>query len=63
MLYINGQTAVSSMNVWDLYNKLTYFASHNPVVQEIELAQTRVLRQANYLLSKKRDITNYHNIY
>ncbi len=54
---------VSHLKVWDLYNRLTAFATHNPIEQNSNLHSSDILFEAQHLLYKNRDIEHYHNLY
>lgn len=57
------QQAMSDWNVWDLYNTITRFASHNVLMAEHHPYRAFLMSKANYLLDKPRDIFEYINPY
>lgn len=53
----------SDINFWDLYNKLTYFASHNELWGENDIRRDALMHQSLDFLFKPRDIKEYISIF
>ena len=54
---------VSNMNVWQLFNILTAFATHNQLWPAHDTRRSELMAQSVELLNQKRDIRTYQNIY
>ena len=55
--------AVSDMTVWDEFNVLTAFASHNKVWRNHDIRRTMLMTQSVNFLNRKRDIRKQYNVY
>ena len=55
--------SVSDTTVWQLFNTLTAFASHNPTWAQHDLRRSQLMSQSVNLLNQKRDIMDYNNVY
>lgn len=55
--------AVSEISVWQLFNTITAFASHNTVWAENDIRRSKLMEQGMDLLCRERDIKQYHNIF
>ena len=55
--------AVSSMTVWQLFNILTAFATHNKIWSEHDIRRTLLMTRSIDFLNRKRDIKQHYNIY
>ncbi len=55
--------AMSELNMWDVLNRLTYFATHNHIWSQNDTRRTTLMGASAYLLMRERDIVNYYNIY
>jgi hypothetical protein len=53
----------SGINMWDLYNSLTHFATHNTIWAEDDNRRTDVMFSSAQLLFRKRDIQQYISIF
>ena len=60
---IKAKETVASMSVWDLFNKVTDFASHNAEWEEKDNRRTLLAGKAVDFLNRERDIRNYVNVY
>ena len=60
---IDARSAVSSVNAWDLYNRLTAFATHTDFWGPNDLSRDILRRNAAAFLTKPRDIKSYANIF
>ena len=54
---------VSDMSVWQLFNILTAFATHNQLWPAHDTRRSELMAQSVGLLNQKRDIQKYRNIY
>ena len=54
---------VSDMSVWQLFNVLTAFATHNQLWSAHDTRRSDLMAQSVELLNQKRDIRAYRNIY
>jgi hypothetical protein len=54
---------VSNMSVWQLFNILTAFATHNQLWPAHDTRRSELMAQSVELLNQKRDIRSYQNIY
>lgn len=55
--------AKSDKTVWELYNMLTYFATHNKVWAPHDIKRANLMESSTNLLLRKRDIIEYNNIF
>ncbi len=55
--------AVSDINMWELFNILTAFATHNRLWSPHDIRRTVVMNQSMELLNRRRDIREPYNIY
>jgi hypothetical protein len=51
------------MSVWQLFNILTAFATHNQLWPAHDTRRSELMAQSVELLNQKRDIRSYQNIY
>ena len=59
----NAATALASMTVWNLYNSVTAFASHNGIWPEDDGRRMELAGAAVRFLYRERDIKNYTDIF
>ena len=59
----NLRRAVSSMTVWQLFNALTFFATHTPTWAPHDLRRPRLMEQSVALINARRDIIEYRNLF
>lgn len=60
----NGMSmAMSEFTMWQLFNIITSFATHNNVWSENDIRRTTLMQQGMDLLCRERDIKHYNNIY
>lgn len=59
----NAATTLASMTVWNLYNSVTAFASHNDVWSESDSRRMALYEVAVQFLYRDRDIKNYIDIF
>ena len=59
----NAATTLASMTVWNLYNSITEFASHNEIWPEDDSRRMAVCEAAVNFLFRERDIKNYTDIF
>ena len=55
--------AMSEFTMWQLFNIITSFATHNNVWSENDIRRTTLMQQGMDLLCRERDIKHYNNIY
>ena len=55
--------AKSDKTVWELFNMLTYFATHNELWAPQDIRRSSLMESSMNLLLKKRDIKEYYNIF
>ena len=55
--------AKSNKTVWELFNLLTFFATHNAVWVQQDIRRTSVMEASMNLLMRERDIKEYYNIF
>ncbi|MBO4380144.1 MAG: hypothetical protein J5784_03995 [Muribaculaceae bacterium] len=55
--------AKSNINVWDLYNRLTYFASHNESWPENDIRSAILMEEGVKFLMRTRDIKEYVDVF
>ena len=53
----------SNINVWDLYNNLTEFATHTPLWAENDNRRSSLMQESLAFLQRQRDIKNYVDIF
>lgn len=53
----------TNVSMWDVFNRLTDFASHTPLWSEDDNRRTELMQQSMVLLQTKRDIKTYHDIF
>lgn len=53
----------SGINMWELYNRLTSFASHNTIWERDDNRRTNLMFSSTKLLTRKRDIQQYVSIF
>ena len=53
----------SQLTMWEVFNLLTYFATHNQSWSQHDLRRTLIMEASLSLLMRKRDIKEYYNIY
>ena len=63
MVYKNMIQAKSNKTMWELFNMLTYFATHNNVWSPHDPRRSSLMESSMELLHKKRDIKEYYNIF
>ena len=63
MVYKNMIQAKSNKTMWEVFNMLTYFATHNDVWSPHDLRRSYLMESSMGLLLKKRDIKEYYNIF
>ena len=62
-LHIPPKQAKSDMNMYDQFNRLTDFASHNRLWQQTDNRSSSLMQQSMQLLLRKRDIQTYYDIF
>ncbi|MBR5686914.1 MAG: hypothetical protein IKX36_03030 [Prevotella sp.] len=55
--------AKSESTVWELFNMLTYFATHNQLWRNQDIRRTSLMESSVSLLMRERDIKEYYNIF
>ena len=55
--------AKSESTMWELFNLLTYFATHNQMWSEQDIRRTLLMEASMSFLMSKRDIKEYYNIF
>ncbi len=55
--------AKSDKTMWEIFNLLTYFATHNKLWMPQDIRRSSLMEASMYLLLRKRDIKEYYNIY
>ena len=55
--------SVSDLAVWQLFNNITFFATHNAQWDETDLRRSRLMQFAVDFLFRQRDIVAYNNLY
>ena len=63
MVYKNMIQAKSDKTMWEVFNMLTYFATHNNCWSPHDLRRSSLMESSMDLLFKKRDIKEYYNIF
>lgn len=61
--YRGAAEAKSSINAWDLFNRLTYFASHNEIWAADDNRRFHLMSESVAFLRKTRDIKQYVDIF
>lgn len=59
----NMAQAKSEMTIWELFNMLTFFATHNQLWSEQDIRRTSLMEASIVLLMRERDIKEYYNIF
>lgn len=59
----NISHAKSDKTVWEVFNMLTFFASHNDVWSSSDIRRANLMGSAIQFLMKNRDIIEYYNIF
>ena len=59
----NMSHAKSDKTVWEIFNMLTFFASHNDVWSSSDIRRANLMGSAIQFLMKNRDIIEYYNIF
>ena len=62
-LHISAKQAKSNINMYDLFNRLTDFASHNQLWEQTDNRSSSLMQQSMQLLLRKRDIQTYYDIF
>ena len=62
-LHVPAKQAKSNMNMYDLFNRLTDFASHNKLWEQTDNRSSSLMQQSMRLLLRKRDIQTYYDIF
>ena len=57
------QMATSNMSMWQLFNSMTAFATHNKAWPDDDIRRSRLMQHSMDLLFRTRDIKHYHNVY
>lgn len=60
---IDPNNTVSSVNTWDLYNRLTDFATHTDFWEPNDISRDILRQNAAAFLRRSRDIKSYVNIF
>lgn len=55
--------SISNITVWDLFNRMTFFATHNEIWDNKNLNRSFLMSKSTDLLNQKRDIYEFNNIY
>lgn len=59
----NWAQAKSDKTMWEVFNMLTFFATHNEVWSPHDIRRSSLMESCMALLLKKRDIQEYYNIF
>ena len=62
-LRVSTKQAKSDINMYDLFNRLTDFASHNQLWEQTDNRSSSLMQQSMQLLMRKRDIQTYYDIF
>ena len=62
-LHVPPKQAKSDINMYDLFNRLTDFASHNQLWEQTDNRSSSLMQQSMQLLLRKRDIQTYYDIF
>lgn len=62
-LHIPAEQAKSNIKMYDLFNRLTDFASHNTLWEQTDNRSSSLMQQSVKLLLRKRDIQTYYDIF
>ena len=62
-LHVSAKQAKSNINMYDLFNRLTDFASHNQLWEHTDNRSSSLMQQSMQLLLRKRDIQTYYDIF
>ena len=52
----------SHINMWELLNRITYFASHNPIWSTEDNRRSALMTESSKLLIRPRDIKRYIDV-
>lgn len=63
MVYKNMIQAKSDKTMWEVFNMLTFFATHNNVWSPYDIRRSSLMESSMGLLLKKRDIKDYYDIF
>ncbi|MBQ4008579.1 MAG: hypothetical protein IIT60_04060 [Muribaculaceae bacterium] len=55
--------AKTNRSMWDVFNLLTYFATHNTVWAQQDIRRSSLMEASMNLLLRERDIKDYYNIF
>ncbi len=55
--------SISNITVWELFNRMTAFATHNEIWDTKNLKRSLLMSKSTDLLNQKRDIYEFNNIY
>jgi hypothetical protein len=55
--------AKSEMTMWELFNMLTFFATHNQMWSPQDIRRSLLMEASMSLLMQERDIKEYYNIF
>lgn len=62
-LHVPPKQAKSDIDMYDLFNRLTDFASHNQLWEQTDNRSSSLMQQSMQLLLRKRDIQTYYDIF
>lgn len=62
-LHVSTKQAKSDINMYDLFNRLTDFASHNQLWEQTDNRSSSLMQQSMQLLMRERDIQTYYDIF
>lgn len=62
-VHIKGSVVKSSLSVWEVFNRITYFASHNDLWEPDDNRRGHLMAESVRFLHRKRDIQEYYNIF
>ena len=63
MIYKTMIQAKSDKTMWEVFNMLTYFATHNKLWSPHDIRRSSLMESSMGLLLKKRDIKDYYDIF
>jgi hypothetical protein len=55
--------AKSEMTMWELFNMLTFFATHNQMWSPQDIRRTLLMEDSLVMLMREHDIKEYYNIF
>jgi hypothetical protein len=55
--------AKSEFSMWEIFNILTYFATHNKIWSDSDIRRSSLMEDGMTLLLRERDIKQYYNIF